>query len=100
LSELGAPNPIDPNQGRSPAKQGPLISLAEGEFVYIRNEHDGREELYNEREDPRELIDRSKSGPQATVIVRFRDLLKRLASGSGHGAPEHLRSGLSRVSSQ
>src|SRR5262249_7165154 len=49
LSELEAPNPIDPNHGRSPAKQGPLISLADGEFVYIRNDHDGREELFNER---------------------------------------------------
>jgi arylsulfatase A-like enzyme len=99
LSELQSPNPIDPNHGRSPAKQGPLISLAEGEFVYIRNEHDGREELFNEREDPGELIDRSKSGSQATAIVRFRDLWKRVRSGSGNVRPEKLGSALSRVSS-
>ena len=30
-----------------------LISLAEGDFVYIRNEGDGTEELFNERDDPR-----------------------------------------------
>jgi arylsulfatase A-like enzyme len=100
LSELGAPNPIDPNQGRSPARRGPLISLAEGEFVYIRNQHDGSEELFNEREDPRELDDRSRSGPEATVIARFRDLLRRLRSGSDDAAAEHLGSGLSRVSSR
>jgi arylsulfatase A-like enzyme len=100
LSVLGAPNPIDPNHGRSPARQGPLISLADGEFVYIRNERDGREELFNEREDPGELIDRSQSGSHAAVIVRFRDLLKRLRSGSDDAPHEDLGSGLARVSSQ
>ena len=55
LSELASPNPSDPNQGRSPAYRGPLISLAEGDFVYIRNEGDGGEELFNERDDPDEL---------------------------------------------
>ncbi len=48
LSELASPNPTDPNQGRSPAYRGPMIALAEGDFVYIRNEADGSEELYNE----------------------------------------------------
>ena len=55
LSELSSPNPSDPNQGRSPAYRGPLISLAEGDFVYIRNEGDGGEELFNEGDDPEEL---------------------------------------------
>ena len=63
LSELPSPNPIDPNQGRSPAYRGPLISLAEGDFVYIRNEGDGGEELFNEREDARELINRATPQP-------------------------------------
>ena len=54
LSELASPNPSDPNQGRSPAYRGPLISLAEGDFVYIRNEGDGSEELFNQRDDPHE----------------------------------------------
>ena len=47
VSELSSPNPGDPNQGRSPARRGPLISLAEGDYVYIRNEGDGREQLFN-----------------------------------------------------
>jgi arylsulfatase A-like enzyme len=100
LSELEAPNPIDPNHGRSPAKQGPLISLADGEFVYIRNDHDGREELFHEREDPGELIDRSRSGSHAAVIARFRDSLRRLRSGADNLPAESLSSGLSRVSSR
>src|SRR5262249_25113098 len=49
ISELTGPNPTDPNRGGSPARRGPLISLAEGDFVYIRNEGDGAEELFNER---------------------------------------------------
>ena len=54
ISELTGPNPpirikVDHRLA------GPLISLAEGDFVYIRNEGDGSEELFNERDDPREL---------------------------------------------
>ncbi len=48
ISELMSANPGRPNQGRSPASRGPLISLAEGAFVYIRNEGDGSEQLFNE----------------------------------------------------
>ena len=63
ISELTGPNPSDPNQGRSPAKRGPLISLAEGDFVYIRNEGDGGEELFNERDDPGELSNQAGAEP-------------------------------------
>src|SRR5262249_4150317 len=45
FSELASPNPSEPNQGRSPSHRGPLIALAEGDYVYIRNEGDGGEEL-------------------------------------------------------
>jgi arylsulfatase A-like enzyme len=76
LSELPAPNPIDPNHGRSPAYRGPLISLAEGDFVYIRNEGDGGEELFNEREDKHELINRAGDAALFPVLQRFRDQLR------------------------
>ena len=42
ISELASPNPFDPNQGRSPVHRGALASLAEGDYVYIRNEGDGQ----------------------------------------------------------
>jgi arylsulfatase A-like enzyme len=83
LSELPSPNPSDPNNGRSPAYRGPLISLAEGNFVYIRNDGDGSEELFNEREDPRELINRAGDKAQAPVLRRFRDQLDRLRAHPG-----------------
>jgi arylsulfatase A-like enzyme len=78
LSELPAPNPFDPNQGRSPAYRGPLISLAEGDFVYIRNEGDGGEELFNEREDTHELINRARAAALLPVLQGFRERLQHV----------------------
>ena len=75
VSELTGPNPTDPNQGRSPAKRGPLISLAEGDFVYIRNEGDGAEELFNEREDPRNYAIRPRSRPCNPSCIAFANVL-------------------------
>jgi hypothetical protein len=71
-------NPSDPNQGRSPAVSGPLVALAEEEFVYIRNETDGHEQLFNVREDPRELTNRAHSSAFHSVGERFRSQLNQL----------------------
>jgi arylsulfatase A-like enzyme len=73
LSELPSPNPSDPSHGRSPARRGPLVSLAEGDLVYIRNERDGTEELYDTRDDPRELTNRAKSVNMEPALRRFRE---------------------------
>jgi arylsulfatase A-like enzyme len=78
ISELTGPNPSDPNQGRSPAKRGSLVSLAERDFVYIRNEGDGAEELFNEREDPDELRDQSRVEAMQPVLKRFRERINEL----------------------
>jgi arylsulfatase A-like enzyme len=86
LSELSAPNPNDPNQGRSPAYRGPLISLAEGDFVYIRNEGDGGEELFDEREDPRELTNRSGAEAMRPIVRRFRAQLDQLKPAGKRGS--------------
>jgi arylsulfatase A-like enzyme len=86
LSELASPNPADPNNGRSPAYRGPLISLAGGDFVYIRNEGDGTEELFNERDDARELINRAGNDAMRPILQGFRDRLRRLRANAG-GAP-------------
>jgi arylsulfatase A-like enzyme len=83
LSELAAPNPSDPNRGRSPATRGPLRSLAEGDYVYIRNEGDGKEELYDQRDDPRELSDRSRAAGSESLLQRFRDRLRQIFSREG-----------------
>jgi arylsulfatase A-like enzyme len=77
LSELAAPNPSNPNHGRSPAYRGPMISLAEGDFVYIRNDGDGGEELFNQRTDPKELNNLAGAEAMQTVLQLFRDHLAR-----------------------
>ena len=78
LSELPSPSPRDSSHGRSPARRGPLVSLAERDLVYIQNEGDGTEELYNERDDPRELTNRAASDTMRPVLERFRQQLARL----------------------
>ena len=80
FSELHSPNPTDPNQGRSPAYRGPLVSLAEGDFVYIRSEGDGSEELFDERNDPYELINRASNQAMRPVLQRFRERLAQTKS--------------------
>jgi arylsulfatase A-like enzyme len=72
VSELSSPNPVDANQGRSPARRGPLVSLASGDFVYIRNEGDGSEELFDEHLDPRELTNRALTDAMQPLLQRFR----------------------------
>jgi arylsulfatase A-like enzyme len=79
ISELPKPNPYDPNRGRSPAHRGPLTSLADGDFAYIRNEKDGTEELFNERDDPGELHNLVQVAAMQDVLARLRrrlDLMK------------------------
>jgi arylsulfatase A-like enzyme len=78
LSELPSPSPNDPSHGRSPARRGPLLSLAEGDLVYIRNQGDGSEELYDERDDPRELINLIRSARMGPALRRFREYAARL----------------------
>jgi arylsulfatase A-like enzyme len=85
VSELMTPNPARPNQGRSPAANGPLVSLAKGDFVYIRNEGDGGEQLFNQRLDPQEVDDRSRFESMHPVLAEFRnrlDLFRRTSASS------------------
>jgi arylsulfatase A-like enzyme len=85
LSELARPNPYDPNSGRSPAHRGALVSLAEGDFVYIRNERDGSEELFDERRDPNESDNRARFEVAGAVKERLRAHLDQLRAGRRGG---------------
>jgi arylsulfatase A-like enzyme len=78
LAELPRPNPYDPNHGRSPAYRGPLVSIADGGFVYIRNQGDGGEELYDEREDPGDAHDLSRVAAMRPILERLRGRLDQL----------------------
>jgi arylsulfatase A-like enzyme len=87
LSELASPNPYDPNQGRSPIHRGALASLADGDYVYIRNEGDGSEELFNERNDPNEFDNRARFDAAQATKERLRAHLNELRAGH-RGAAE------------
>ena len=87
LSELPRPNPFNPNQGRSPAYRGPLVSLADGDFVYIRNEGDGTEEFFNERDDPGELRNLAHDAATQPILERFRRRLDRMKANPSQKAP-------------
>ena len=78
LSELAHPNPANPSRGRSPASRGPLISLAEAEYVYIVNESSREEHLFNDRADPDESSDLAGLGPMQPLLQRFRRRLDRM----------------------
>jgi arylsulfatase A-like enzyme len=87
FSELPGPNRSNSNHGRSPIHRGPLVSLADGDLVYIRNDRDGSEELYNERDDPRELTNLASKEAMLPDLQRFRQRLARLKAGSSVVAP-------------
>jgi arylsulfatase A-like enzyme len=93
ISELTGPNPTNPSHGRSPAARGPLISLAEGDYVYIRHERDGREQLFHQREDPDELSNRAREETMQPVLERMRQRLDQM--GARH--PRAARSILARA---
>jgi arylsulfatase A-like enzyme len=82
LSELARPNPHDPNQGRSPAHRGALVSIAEGDFAYIRNEREGSEELFDERRDPNESDNRARFEAGRAIKEQLRAHLDRSIAGN------------------
>ena len=71
LSEIEAPPEADPNHGSSPVCHGPLISLVDRGFHYIRN-GEGREELYDLERDPHETHDLAHSVDVAEALRQFR----------------------------
>lgn len=91
ISELTSPNPTDPNRSRSPIHRGPMVAMAEGDLVYIRNEGDGREELYNERDDPDEQHNLARDAAMAPALRRFRDRLRRATTTVGQNAGAAVR---------
>ncbi|HEX3447117.1 MAG TPA: sulfatase-like hydrolase/transferase [Isosphaeraceae bacterium] len=78
ISELSGPNPTSPSQGRSPAARGSLVSLAEEDYVYIRNEGDGREQLFHESADPDEQVNLAKVEAMRPRLERLRRRLNQV----------------------
>ena len=76
FSELPSANPANPNYGRSPASRGPLVSLAHGDYVYIANQGDGAEQLFDKRDDRRELMNRAGFAPFKPLLEQFRQRIR------------------------
>jgi arylsulfatase A-like enzyme len=82
VAELESPNPFNPNQGRSPARGGRLISLTLGDHTYIRGS--GTEELFDERNDPHEERNLAQDDSAKPLLARFRSELERLIGAKQH----------------
>ncbi len=82
VSELRFPNPILPDQGRGLQPWGPLISLAHDRFIYIRNERDGSEQLFDQRSDPTESNDKSRNDSMRPVLENFRRRFDQFRKGN------------------
>jgi arylsulfatase A-like enzyme len=82
VSELVSVNPKDAGRP-SPAADGPLLSVAEGDFLYIRHVRDGTEQLFNTREDPRELTNRAGNGAFQPVLEKMRARVTALNRDKG-----------------
>ncbi len=76
LSEIECPPEDDPNRGESPAARGPMTSVVDDEYHYIRG-GDGREELYDLRDDPAEVRDLSRSPEMTARVEKLRASLPR-----------------------
>jgi arylsulfatase A-like enzyme len=87
FSELRSPSPVDSSHGRSPARRGPLVSLAEGNLIYIYNQGVRTEELYNVRDDPLELTNLAAKAASLPDLERFRQRLARLNAAPAVVAP-------------
>ncbi len=71
LSEIECPPDDDPNRGESPAAKGPMTSVVDRDYHYIRG-GDGREEIYDLKGDPAEARDLARSPEMAASLAKFR----------------------------
>jgi hypothetical protein len=62
-----------------------LISLAAGGYVYIRNERDGGEQLFDEGRDPDESSDRAQDEALRPVVAQMRRRLDRMLAAPDAG---------------
>jgi arylsulfatase A-like enzyme len=75
LSEIHAPPGENAELGRLPGAPWPIVSLAAGDFLYIRNEGNHREELYDLHQDPQERRNLVDVDNKRDVLGRLRDRL-------------------------
>jgi hypothetical protein len=68
--------------------------LAQEEYVYIRNERDGQEQLFCERDDPLELFNRAKDEAMQPILRRLRQQVDAMKACPPRPAPQAPWSGM------
>jgi arylsulfatase A-like enzyme len=81
LSEVVPTDPLDPDPARMLKSRQVWASVAEGHWVYIRRGTSALEELFDLRDDPKELHNLSGDPAQQSVLMRMRDALDELTAG-------------------
>jgi arylsulfatase A-like enzyme len=81
LSVVVPTNPLDPDPARVLESRQVWASLAEGDWAYIRREDEVREELYNLREDPKELHNLAADPAMQPRIAQMRKTLHLMTAG-------------------
>ena len=81
LSEVVHTDSLDSDPARLLENRQVWTCLAEGDWVYIRHEGDVREELFDLREDPRELHDLAVEPAMQQQLERMRSTLLQMTAG-------------------
>ena len=81
LSEVVPTNPLDPDPARVLESRQVFDSLAEEDWAYIRREDDVREELYNLRQDPKELHNLAVDPAMQPRLEQMRKTLHQMTAG-------------------
>ena len=81
MAELIPNETLIPGVAGPPRRPGPLASLTEDGWSYIRREGDAREELYHVQADPGEKDNVAAASGSRPRLERMRDALSRLTLG-------------------
>jgi arylsulfatase A-like enzyme len=81
VSEVAPTGPFDPNRLWLPVFQDPIASLAEDDWVLIRQEGEPYEQLFNVREDPKEVHNLARDPATQPRMQQMRKTLDGLTGG-------------------
>jgi hypothetical protein len=81
VSEVAPTGPFDPNRLWLPVFQDPIASLAEDDWVLIRQEGEPYEQLFNIREDPKEVHNLARDPAMQPRMQQMRKTLDGLTGG-------------------
>jgi arylsulfatase A-like enzyme len=81
LSEVVPIDPVDPESAELLQRRRAWVSLADGDWIYIRREGGDPEELFNRRADGRQRHNRAGDPDVQPVIEQMRRILDKMTAG-------------------